>query len=60
MKTVWMSLSILGLVILPIMPFMQLAGHGSAELSKWGIAIGTLLWFTTAPLWMKGKADNKQ
>jgi hypothetical protein len=59
MKIVWMSLSILGLVILPIMPVMQLAGHGSAEHSKWGIAIGTVLWFATAPLWMKGKTDNE-
>ncbi len=57
MKKIFMSLSILGLVILPVTPIMQLAGFGSAELSKWGLTIGTVLWFSTAPFWMKGKTE---
>lgn len=59
MKKLWMSMSILGLIILPIMPVLEMAGVGSAQYSKWGLAIGTALWFATAPLWMKGKAENE-
>ncbi len=55
MKTVLISLSILGLVVMLVMPVMQLAGVGSVALSKWGLAIGTVLWFATAPFWMKSK-----
>jgi hypothetical protein len=58
MKKVLILLSFLGLVILPVMPILQLAGIGSAGHTKCGLAIGTLLWFTTAPFWLKGKTAN--
>ena len=60
MRKVWMSISIFGLILLPAMSIMQLAGLGSAELGKCGLAIGTVLWFATAPLWVNGKTDNEK
>ena len=50
-----MSISMLGLTVLLVLPAMQVAGIASAELGRWGIRIGTVLWFATAPFWMRSK-----
>jgi hypothetical protein len=55
MKKAMMSLSIIGLVVLLALPSMHIAGVVSAELSKWGITVGTVLWFSTAHFWMRAR-----
>jgi hypothetical protein len=55
MKKVLMSLSIFGLAVLLALPAMQIAGVASAELSRLGITIGTVLWFASAPFWMRSQ-----
>ena len=52
-KRVLMSLAFLGLVVLLVLPILQIAGVVTAGASRWGITIGTLLWFATAPFWMR-------
>jgi len=59
MKTVLKLLSALALLILPVVPLLQLAGIGSAELTKFGLLVGTVLWFSTAPFWMNKKTGDK-
>jgi hypothetical protein len=56
MKKALMSISLLGLAILLILPALQFTGVASAQTGKWGIQIGTLLWFATAPFWMRSKS----
>ena len=58
MKKALMSISLLGLVVLLILPAMQFAGAASDQAGKWGIQIGTILWFATAPFWMN--RNNKE
>ena len=53
MKRVLMALSFLGLIVLLVLPALQFVGAASAELSRWGISVGTVLWFATAPFWMR-------
>ena len=50
-----MSLSIIGLTVLLVLPALQVVGIGSAKLGMWGIRIGTILWFATAPLWIRSR-----
>ena len=59
MKTILKLLSALALLILPVVPLLQLTGIGSAELTKSGLLVGTVLWFTTAPFWMNNKTSNE-
>jgi uncharacterized membrane protein len=59
MKTILKLLSALALLILPVVPLLQLTGIGSAELSKSGLLVGTVLWFITAPFWMNKKTGNE-
>ncbi len=53
MKMLLMVLSLIGLAVLLVLPALQVAGMASAEQGRWGIRIGTVLWFVTAPLWMR-------
>lgn len=55
MKRVLMPISFIGLAVLLLLPALQFAGVASEQAGKWGIQIGALLWFTTAPFWMKAK-----
>ncbi len=55
MKKALISLSIIGLTVLLVLPALHVVGVASAELGRWGIRIGTVLWFTTAPLWMRSR-----
>ena len=55
MKRVLMSLSLLGLTVLLALPALQFTGAASAEFSRWGITVGTVLWFATAPFWMRSR-----
>ena len=57
MKKIFMTLSILGLVILVAFPMMQVAELIDENANLWGIATGTVLWFAMAPLWMRPKKD---
>ena len=50
MKKIFMTLSILGLVILVAFPMMQVAELIDENANLWGIATGTVLWFAMAPL----------
>jgi len=59
MKTILKLLSALALLILPVVPLLQLTGIGSAELTKSGLLVGTVLWFITAPFWMNKKTGNE-
>jgi hypothetical protein len=59
MKTILKLLSALALLILPVVSFLQLTGIGSAELTKSGLLVGTVLWFITAPFWMNKKTGNE-
>jgi len=55
MRAVAICLSALGLIVLLALPAMQVGGLASAEFARWGIRIGTVLWFATAPLWMRSR-----
>lgn len=46
----WVSLM---LIVVP--PVLYLTGSVSADMMKLLLLIGTIIWFATAPLWMRGE-----
>jgi hypothetical protein len=49
--TIIISMAALGLTVIPSLLFLA----GAVELSavQWTMALGTLVWFLSAPFWMK-------
>lgn len=58
MKTVLVIISIIGLILALIPAFMVFFGKIDLDAGKNLMLAGTLLWFATAPFWMKPKADT--
>jgi hypothetical protein len=53
MKAAAITLSILALVVVFLAPTLHAAGLGSAAWSRIGMTLGTLVWFVTAPFWIR-------
>jgi len=53
MKAAAITLSILALVVVFLAPTLHAAGLGSAAWSRIGMTFGTLVWFVTAPFWIR-------
>lgn len=53
MRWVWFTLSLLGLAMTVVPSFLVLAGLARWEWHAQLMALGTVLWFATAPGWMK-------
>ena len=53
MKAAMMAVSWSALLILLLLPMLHVGGVVSAAASQQGITFGTLLWFATAPFWMR-------
>jgi len=49
--TMIISMAALGLTVIPSILF--LAGASGLSTVQWTMALGTLLWFLSAPFWMK-------
>jgi hypothetical protein len=60
MRNLLKSLSLLGLVVLLTLPGLQFLKCVSADVGMWGIQIGTVLWFTTAPFWIGRRKPTPQ
>ena len=58
MKTAMMAVSFLALVVLLLLPTLHAAGAVSAAVSQHSITAGTLLWFATAPFWMRYRPSS--
>jgi len=52
MRSVWMLLSFVALAAMVGTSLLTAAGILSGVANRWGMLLGTLLWFLTAPLWM--------
>ena len=61
MKISLLIISISGLIIMLLLPILQMMGNVSPTLGKWGIQVGTVLWFAAAPFLMRAdkNATNK-
>jgi len=53
-----MGISILSLVVLFVAPVLHAAGAAPAGVSHWGMAVGTIGWFATAPFWMRYRSSG--
>ncbi len=60
MKAVWMTLSMVALIVLLVLPILHAYGVASYEASRWGITLGTVGWFATAPFWMQYRPPGKK
>jgi len=49
----------LGLAALIILPTLHLVGVVDAQAGRWGLIIGTVLWFVTSPLWIGRRREGK-
>ncbi len=52
MKTLFVVLSMVGLLLTVVPAFLVFGGTLTWETHATLMAVGTLLWFATAPLWM--------
>jgi len=59
MKNMLKVISLLGLVVLLASPVLELTDQATVTQNQWGIGIGTVLWFATAPFWI-GRRNKPQ
>jgi hypothetical protein len=53
MKIVLIVISVVALIVLLTAPMLHALGYGSAQTSNYGMLVGTVGWFATAPFWMR-------
>ena len=53
MKTVLFIISIIGLILTLVPAFLVFVGKTDLDTAKGLMIAGTVLWFATAPFWMK-------
>ncbi|MEE9602926.1 MAG: hypothetical protein V3V75_06450 [Thermoguttaceae bacterium] len=53
MRTILMVISLTALGVLLVTPTLHAAGLAPREVGQYGIFIGTVGWFATAPFWIK-------
>lgn len=53
MKTILMIISLAALGVLLAAPTLHAMGHATREFGQYGMLIGTVGWFATAPFWIK-------
>ena len=53
MRAILMSVSVLALAVLFVLPVLHAAGMAPAGTGRAGILVGTIVWFATAPFWIK-------
>ena len=56
MKRKMVVISIAALAVLLIAPALHAMGVVSPAISRYGIVVGTIGWFLTAPLWIRREA----
>ena len=57
MRTILMAISLAALAILFTGPTLHAAELASAEVGQYGILVGTIGWFATAPFWIRYKSS---
>ena len=57
MKTALIVASALALVLLLVLPLLHALGLASVEANRYGMTLGTIGWFATAPFWMRYRSD---
>ena len=60
MKSIFITLSILGLTLTVVPSYFVLVGTIAWKTHAQLMFAGMILWFSTAPLWMKAKRKNAQ
>ena len=53
MRTILKSISLTALGVLLVAPTLHAAGLAPPEVGRYGLYIGTVGWFATAPFWIK-------
>ncbi len=57
MKTVLFIISIIGLILTLVPAFLVFMGKTDLDTAKGLMIAGTVLWFVTAPFWMKTRTN---
>jgi uncharacterized protein YxeA len=53
MKTILMIISLVALVVVCAGPTLHTFGLVSRDIGQWGIFVGTIGWFASAPFWIR-------
>lgn len=56
MRTIYIIISIIGLLLTLVPPILLFAGNITEEQQKFWMLVGAFCWFLTAPAWMNKEA----